>query len=137
MSSWRLLHQTVIFGLLLAILATHGLGLHRHGHVPQSDQYGTDHTHKADFHLSSFLTEDAVNDTQHDDHTSWTKVEFGASAIAKKFVDIIVFAIVSLAILLILKWLLQSTSTTLTQRCNNARPKNVFRITPQLRAPPQ
>ena len=137
MSSWRIFHQTVIFGLLLALIATHGLGLHRHGHVPQSDLYVTDHTHKADFHLSSFLTEDAVNDTQHDDHASWMKVEFAASAIAKKFVDIIVFAIVSLAILLILKWLLLSTSATLAQRYNNARPKNVFRITPQLRAPPQ
>ncbi len=136
MSFSRVYRHAVIFGLLLAMLATHGLGLHRHGHVPQSDVYVSDHTHKAEFHLASFLTEHTANDTGHDD-TSWMEIDLSSSAIAKKFVDSVVFAIFSLVVLLILNWVLQSTSSTFAEHRNNTRPKNLFRITPQLRAPPQ
>ncbi len=136
MSFSRIYHHTLIIGLLFALLAMHGLGLHHDGHVPHQNDIYADHARKAEFHLASFLTEYGANDTDHDDGT-WTEVDLGGSAIAKKSVDSVIFAIFSLVILLILKRMSQTTCSTLFKHCNNARPQKLLRITPQLRAPPQ
>ena len=138
MSSWRIFHQTVIFGLLLAMLVTHGLGLYRHSHVPQGTLDVATHTHEAEFHIESFLTEFVTNVTDHDD-AIWVEIELGGSAIAKKTVGWVVLAIFSLAILFILKWIVLTTGSAVNKhRSNTNRPKKLhFYLSPPLRAPPQ
>lgn len=132
------LHHTVIIGLLLAIFITHGLGLHRHGHVPQTIVDVATHSHEAEFHVESFLTQYVINDTGHDDAT-WTEIDLGSAAIAKKNVDSIVLALVSAVILLILKWINLTTGSVLSKhRINPTRPKKLLcYLIPPLRAPPQ